>query len=155
MYSSSNACLPVYITFHSHRHVDRNSTDVGVPVRGNISYATTSSRSTTNGPQGIQAVSASASQNDTDTDAAADYSRIGPSYESIDHDADTRREHPLAAVVAGRNRVSARLSDRYEFSEAHLAAVAAGASASGGGEQVTQNLRQLQEHSDDYSHLHH
>ena len=126
-----------------------------MPVRGNISYATTSSRSTTNGPQGIQAVSASASQNDTDTDAAADYSRIGPSYETIDHDVDTRREQSLAAVVAGRNRISARLSERYEFSEAHLTAVAGAASASGGGGQVMQNLRQLQEHSDDYSHLHH
>ena len=140
--------------FHSRRHVDGNSTDVGVPLRGNISYATTPSRSTS-GPQGTQAVSASASQNDTDADAAADYSRIGPSYETIDHDADTRREQPLAAVVVGRNRVAARLSERYEFSEAHLAAVAAGASTSGGGGQVTQNLRQLQEHSDDYSHLHH
>ena len=148
--------VPVYITFHSRSHVDRNSTNinVGVPVRRNISYATTLSHSTTSGPQGVQA--ASARQNDTETDtAAADYSRIGPSYETINHNADTRREQPLAAVVAGRNRVSARLSERYEFSEVHLTAVAGAASASGGGGQVMQNLRQLQEYSDDYSHLHH
>ena len=89
-------------------------------------------------------------QNDTETDAAAaDYSRIGPSYDTIDHDVNTRREQP-AAVVVGRNRVSARLSERYEFSEAHLVAA-----VSGGGGQVAQNLRQLQEPSDDYSHLHH
>ena len=134
--------------------VDRNSTDVDVPVRRNMSYATTPSCSTTSGPQGVQATSAR--QNDTETDAAAaDYSRIGPSYETINHNADTRREQPLAAVtviVVGRNQVSARLSERYEFSEAHLVAVAAGASTSGGGGQVAQNLRQLQEHSDDYSH---
>ena len=114
------------------------------------------SQLTTSHPQPrVEAVSASASQNDTDTAPAADYSRIEPFYEIIDHDVDTRREQP--AVVVGRNRVSARLSERYDLSEAHLAAVAA---ASGGGVctvrgQVTQNLRQLQEHNEDYSHLHH
>ena len=146
----------MYTCSRSRSHVDRNSTDVDVPVRRNMSYATTPSHSTTSGPQGVQA--ASARQNDTETDAAAaDYSRIGPSYETINHNADTRREQPLAAVtvVAGRNQVSARLSERYEFSEAHLTSVAGAASASGGGGQVSQNLRQLQEHSDDYSHLHH
>ena len=116
-----------------------------------MSHATTPSHSssTTSGPQRVQAVSASAGQNDTDTAAAADYSRIGPPYETIDHDVNTRREQP-AAVMVGRNQFSARLSERYEFSEAYLVAA-----ASGGGGQVTQNLRQLQEPSDDYSHLHH
>ena len=104
-----------------------------MPVRGNITYATTPSHLTTIGPQPVQA--ASASQNDTDTDTATDYSRIGPSYETIDHNFNTRREQPVAVAV-GRNWVSARLSERYEFSEAHLVAA-----ASGGGGQVTQNLR--------------
>ena len=82
-----------------------------------MSYAATTpshSSSTTSGPQRVRAVSASAGQNDTDTAPATDYSRIGPSYETIDHDVNTRREQP-AAVVVGRNRVSARLSERYEF----------------------------------------
>ena len=38
--------------------------------------------------------------------AAAEYSRIGPSYETM-----RRQLRP----VAGRNRISARLSERYEF----------------------------------------
>ena len=140
--------VPVYSTFRSRGHADRNTTDVGVPVRRNISHVTIPSHSTTSGPQHVQA--ASARQNDTETDAAAaDNSRIGPSYETIHHDVNTRREQP-AAVAVGRNRVSARLSERYEFSEAHLVAA-----ASGGGGKVAQNLRQLQEPSDDYSHLHH
>ena len=107
----------------------------------------------------VEAVSASASQNDTDTAPAADYSRIEPFYETIDHDVDTRREQP--AVVVGRNRagVSARLSERYELSETHMADAAV-AAASGGGVhtvrgQIPQNLRQLQKHNEDYSHLHH
>ena len=144
------------ITFHSHSHIDRDSNDVDVPVRRNMSYATTLSLSTTSRPQPrVEAVSALASHNDTDTAAVAGYSKIGPSYETIDHDVDTRREQP--AVVVGRNRVSARLSERYELSETHMAA---GASTSGGGVrtvlgQVPQNLRKLQEHNEDYSHLHH
>ena len=55
----------------------------------------------------------------TDTGATAEYSRIGPSYETID----SRRQQP----VAGRNAAAlVRLSERYEFSEAHLVAAAGG-----------------------------
>ena len=111
----------VCITIHSHGPVDRNSTDV--PVRRNVSYANTASHSTTSGSQGAQGA---AGQNETDTAAAADYSRIGPSYETID----SRRQQP-AVTMMGRDQVSqARLSERYEFSEPHLAAMI---SAGGGG----------------------
>ena len=74
----------------------------------------------TNRPQVLQETDASA--------AAADYSRIGPSYETIDSSG-LRRQQPVAA--AGRRNVVglAKLSERYEFSEPHLAM----ASASGGG----------------------
>jgi hypothetical protein len=48
------------------------------------------------------------------TGAATEYSRIGPSYETTNH---SRRQQP----VSGRNRVSASLSERYEFSEPYLA----------------------------------
>ena len=132
--------MPVFITIH--RSVDRNSTDV--PVRRNMSYATTPLHSSR--PQAVQAVRA-AGQNETD--AAGDYSRIGPSYETID----SRRQQP-AVTTAGRSRVSARVSERYEFSEVHLAATA----ADGGGQsemyldyEVPQNLSTAQ--IEEYSHL--
>ena len=73
----------------------------------------------TSRPQALQETDAST--------AAADYSRIGPSYETIDVSS-SRRQQPVAA--AGRKNVTglARLSERYEFSEPHVAM----ASASGG-----------------------
>ena len=124
---------PGYITFR--------------PVKRNLSYATTPSHSTTSGPQPVQVVRAAGHN---ETDAVGNYSRIGPSYETID----SRRQQPAVTMT----RVSARLSERYEFSEAHLAAAAAG----GGGQsemgtdyEVPQNLRQLEEHGEEYSHLHH
>ena len=59
-----------------------------------------------------------------ETDAstvAADYSRIGPSYESIDSSS-SRRQQPVAA--AGRRNVAGlqlvRLSERYEFQSHQL-----------------------------------
>ena len=62
----------------------------------------------------------------TDASAAAEYSRIGPSYETID--SLTMRQQ----LVAGRNVAAlARLSEHYELSEAHLVAAARG----GGGGQ--------------------
>ena len=47
--------------------------------------------------------------------AATEYSRIGPSYETITN---SGRQPPLQS---GGNRVSDSLSERYEFSEPHLA----------------------------------
>ena len=61
------------------------------------------------------------------TDAVVEYSRIGPSYETIN----SRRQQP----VAGRNVTLGRLSERYEFPEAHLAA--AGGRGGGQGETAT------------------
>ena len=101
---------PVYDTFH--RSVDINSTDM--LVRRNLSYETTPSQSTRSGSQATQATRAACQ---CETDAATDYSRIGPSYETID----SRRQQP-AVEITGRDRVSAQLLERYEFSEAHLAA---------------------------------
>ena len=113
----------VCITIH------RNSTDV--PVRRNVSYAVNAaSHSTTSGSQGAQGA---AGQNETDAAAAADYSRIGPSYETIDS---RRQQQRPAVTVTGRDQVSqARLSERYEFSEPHLAAmISAGGSGGTQGE---------------------
>ena len=59
--------------------------------------------------------------------------------------------------MSARNHVSARLSERYEFSDAHLAA--AGGRGGVQGEvamdyEVPQNSRQNEDH-DEYSHLQH
>ena len=75
------------------------------------------------GSQATQAARIS-DQSGTGPGAAAEYSRIGPSYYET-----SRRQQP----VSGKNRVSARLSERYEFSEPHLARVSAGG---GGGGRV-------------------
>ena len=96
---------------------------------------------------GAQATQTPRVDGEAGTDAAIEYSRIGPSYETID----SRRQQPLA----GRNQVSAKLSERYEFSEAHLAM----ASARGGGGQGETAMDyevpfQSGEHNE-YSHLQH
>ena len=131
-------------TLRSAKYVDKNTTDMS--VGRNISYATTPSRSTTNGPQAVTATAQG------ETGPAAEYSSFGPSYEALN----SRRQQPVAA----RNRVSARLSERYEFSDAHLAAAAGGRGGVQGEAtmdyEVPQNSRQLQNgENDEYSHLRH
>ena len=124
--------------------VDNNS--VEMPVNRNISYMTAPSH--LSGSQAIQAARVS-DQSGTGPGTAAEYSRIGPSYET------SRRQQP----VAGRNRVSARLSERYEFSEPHLAMISAAGGGVGGhvqGEAAMDYEVPLQsgEH-EEYSHLQH
>ena len=95
-----------------------------------------------------------------DQTGAAEYSRIGHSYEAAvtANSNHSRRQQP---VSVGRNRHSARLSERYEFSEPHLAMISAGA-AGGGGTQGEAAVRpvdyevpvQSGEH-EEYSHLQH
>ena len=103
---------------------------------------------------------------ETETDAsatAADYSRIGPSYETIDSSGPRRqRTGPAAGRNVGRNQGSARLSERYEFSEPHLAMISTGAAGGpGGGTQGEAGILmgyevpvQSGEH-EEYSHLQH
>ena len=122
--------------------VDNNS--VEMPVNRNISYVIVPAHSTS-GSQATHAAGVS-DQGGTGPGAAAEYSRIGPSYEA------SRRQQP----VAGRNRVSARLSERYEFSEPHLVMTSAG----GGGVQGEATAMDYEvplqsgEH-EEYSHLRH
>ena len=59
--------------------------------------------------------------------AATEYSRIGPSYETIANSNHSSRQQP---VLSGGNGVSDSLSERYEFSESHLAT---GQGGGGGG----------------------
>ena len=119
-----------------------------MPISRNISYVTAPSTS------GAQAMDTIVDQTD-----AAEYSRIGPSYETTTNSSHSRRQQPVAA---GRNRHSdsARLSERYEFSEPHLAMISGG--AAGGGMQDHQAAVPVDyevpvrsgEH-EEYSHLQH
>ena len=91
---------------------------VELPVNGN-SYVT--APSTASGAQATDTV-------DLTPGAATEYSRIGPSYETITN---SGRQPPLQS---GGNRVSDSLSERYEFSEPHLATGQGdGGGGSGGG----------------------
>ena len=92
--------------------------------------------------------------------AAADYSRIGPSYETINSSSPRRQRTGAAAERnVGRNQNSARLSERYEFSESHLAMISAGAAGGPGGGEAAVHMDyevpvQSGEH-EEYSHLQH
>ena len=113
-----------------------------MPVSRNISYVTTSSTS-----------GAQATDTGGQSGAAAEYSRIGPSYEFTVNSSHSRRQQP----VAGRNQVSARLSERYEFSEPHLARVSAGGGVVQGEAAMDYEVPlQSGEHKVlEYSHLRH
>ena len=111
---------------------------------------TTLSHSTTSASKAISLTAAD------QTDAgAAEYSRIGPTYETV---SDSRRQQPPATK---KILDSFKLSERYEFSEAHLIATA---TVSGDGVQgdlkvsvdyeVPQDLIQKEE-CEEYSHLQH
>ena len=80
-------------------------------VGRNVSYLGTTP-STASGAQATDAVAGHMAG------AATEYSRIGPSYETITDLNPLSRQQPLPSE---RNRVSASLSERYEFSEPHLA----------------------------------
>ena len=88
---------------------------------------TSNSRYITSSTSGLQAQG-------TDASAAADYSRIGPSYETID----SRRQHQPEAGGRGNVAVLASLSERYEFSEPHLAMAASARPGGDGGGGVGQ-----------------
>jgi hypothetical protein len=114
-----------------------------------MSYTTTPSRSTTSGAHATQQPSRAGNQTATESAVADDYSRIGPSYTYVTTVNNSRRQQPTA--VPGRNQVSARLSERYEFSETHL-------TAAGGGDDGEYSVLRggvggdILQH-DEYSHL--
>ena len=120
-----------------------------MPVGTNISrYTTTPSCSTTSGPQATQAIR---TPGQGGTGPAAEYNSFGPSYEALN----SRRQQPMAA----RNQVSARLSERYELSDAHLAAAGGRGGVQGEAAmdyEVPQNSTQkYNEEHEEYSHLRH
>ena len=116
-------------------------------IKRNVSYLTT-------------ALTASGEAQATDTvshtpGAATEYSRIGPSYETIANSNHSGRQQLLQS---GGNRVSDSLSERYEFSEPHLA-TGQGGGGSGVGQREAVPVAyevplQSGEHTE-YSHLQH
>ena len=114
-------------------------------VKRNVSYLTTVP-STTSGAQSSNTVNHIPG-------TATEYSRIGPSYKIIANSSHSSRQQPVAGVSA------ARLSERYEFSEPHLAAmISAGGSGGTQGEAAAvmdyEVPLQSGEH-EEYSHLQH
>ena len=97
---------------------------------------------------GSQATQTTGAAGQSETGAAAEYSRIGPSYATTDN---SRRQQPVAA---GRNQVSARLSERYEFSEAYLAAAGGSGGVQGDGVPDYEVPLRSGEH-EEYSYLRH
>ena len=88
--------------------------------------------------------------------AATEYSRIGPSYETIANSNHSSRQQPLPF---GGNGVSDSLSERYEFSESHLATGRGDGGSGGVGQREAAPVEyevplQSGEHTE-YSHLQH
>ena len=91
-------------------YAQRSATEMA--VGRNVSYDLGTTPSTASGAQATDTVAGHT------PGAATEYSRIVPSYETITNSNPLSRQQPLPS---GGNRVSASLSERYEFSEPHLA----------------------------------
>ena len=119
-------------------------------VSRNVSY---SSRPTTSGSQASQIARAALASGQNDTGAAAEYSRIGPSYEN------SESERQQSAAESGGNQVSARLSERYEYSEPRLPMISSasggGSGPSGGGQPMDYEVPLQSGQHEEYSHLQH
>ena len=130
------------------QHVDKNT--AGVNISRNLSYGATPSHSITSESQAISLQTPA-----DEVDTVAEYSKIGPTYETID----SGRKQP---DTQKRNPASSRLLDqRYEFSAATAIDVDGDIDGAHGvqGElginyEIPLNLRQIEEHVE-YSHLQH
>ncbi len=121
--------------------VNRSDT-MAMLVRSNLSYVTTPSHST----RAIsQAVSTGATITNRDEAQCPDYSCLGPDYETTDSRRQSQR----------KNQAQARLiSEKYEYSEAHLATDGGGAIEGSVNYEVPLNLRQNEcTENEDYSRL--
>jgi hypothetical protein len=124
-------------------HVRSNQSYTKAPAHTGASNSTTQARG--GYPSNSQAVVVSQFEDGT----GPDYSSFGPDYETID----SRKQPQRKGQVPG-----GQLSERYEYSEAHLATL--NETTSEGLEsanyEVPLNLRQNMEiESEDYSHLKH
>ena len=136
----------ILLLLHIHSlYTQRSATEVA--VGRNVSYLGTPP-STASGAQATDTVAGHT------PGAATEYSRIGPSYETITN---SGRQQSLPS---GGNRVSDSLSERYEFSEPHLAAmISAGRSGGTQGNEAAAAMDyevplQSGQH-EEYSHLQH
>lgn len=129
--------------------VARNTaTDMPAPVHSNLSYVITPSHSTIRSSRALPTAGAATAMNH-DQAQCPDYSCLGPDYEIVDSSGQSQGKHAAQATSQSR-----RLSQRYEYSEVHLAADG-GATASTHYE-VPLNLRQNEtKENEDYSHLKH
>ena len=115
-----------------------------MPVCDNLSYITTPSHSirTTS-----RAVSAGATNTCRDEAQCPEYSCLGPDYETIDVRTESQRKNQAQARLA-------LISERYEYSEAHLATDSGATDRAN--YEVHLNLKQDEPIEDkNYSHLQH
>ena len=119
-----------------------------MPIRSNVktpcqSYLTTKTR----GAHPSQAVATQNSNHQLEGGAGADYSSIGPDYETIDSRTQSQRKNQVPA---------GRLSERYEYSEAHLATLNESVPEGSTNYDVPLNLREnVSIEDENYSHLKH
>ena len=122
-----------------------------MPVCSNLSYVKAPCQSDfttkTRGARPSLAVATQNSNHQLEGGAGADYSSIGPDYETIDSKTQSQRKNQ---VLVGR------LSERYEYSEAHLATLNESVPEGSTNYNVPLNLRQnVSTEDEDYSHLKH
>ena len=133
-------CITILI-YRLPESVDRNNTDM--PVRSNLSYVTTPSHSITR-INDSETCPSQARDTNQGSEACPEYSRFGPAYETIDSRRQSQR----------KNQAHSRLlSERYEYSETHLA-VGDGVPEVSANYEVPLNLGQnVCTVNEDYSHL--
>ena len=123
-----------------------------MPTRSNLSYM----KACSNGPSATKTTRVHPSQavniqdsNQIEGGAGADYSSIGQDYETIDSrsgQSNKKTQMPLAG----------RLSERYEYSEAHLATWNESVPGGSTNYEIPLNLRQnVSTEDEDYSRLKH
>ena len=122
-----------------------------MPIRSNLSYVKAPCQldltTQTRGAHHSQAVATQNSNHQLEGGAGADYSSIGPDYETIDSRTQSQRKNQVPA---------GRLSERYEYSEAHLATLNESVPERSANYEVPLNLRQnVSTEDEDYSHLKH
>ena len=127
--------------------VHSNQSYVQAPVHTGASNSTTKARGDCRSQAATVTVEDGASGPDYSRVAGPDYSSFGPDYESIDS---SRLKQPQKRGEAP----AGRLSQRYEYSEAHLATL--NEEGLGASYEVPLNLRQnVMTESENYSHLKH
>ena len=119
---------------------------MNMPIHSNQSYVKPpgASNSTTKA-RGAQAV---AIHSQLEDGAGIDYSRFGPDYETVDSsNQPPRRKNQIPAAV--------RLSERYEYSEAHLATLNEEGLGSANYEVPIDLMQNVSTENEEYSHLKH